>query len=133
LLELLSAFSSWPLATSRSYGRVAEVVAPCPHPNLRRQQPLEMWLLVRRSGFAVVVAPGPHPNFRRQQPLEMWLLVRRSGFAVRAVCAGTLGTRGPILVELTELAWIATARTAAVSANATRAAASLERLRALVC
>jgi hypothetical protein len=32
-------------ATSQSYGRLALVVASCPHPNLG-QQPLGMWLLV---------------------------------------------------------------------------------------
>jgi hypothetical protein len=91
-----------------------------------------MWLLVGRSGFAVVVALCPHPNLC-QQPLAMWLLVRRSGFAVRGVSAGTGATCGPILVDLIELASIATTRTAAVNPNATRAAtASLERLRALV-
>jgi hypothetical protein len=108
------------------------VVALRPHPNLRRQQPLELWLLVRRFELGLVVALCPHPNLRRQQLLEMWLLVRRPGLAGGAVCAGTRGTCGPILVDLTEPGWSPTARTAAVSANATRVAASLERLRALV-
>jgi hypothetical protein len=71
---------------------------------LRRQQPLEMWRLVRCSGFAVAVAPCPHPNLRRQQPLEMWTLVGTSAFAVGALCAGTSGVRGPILVDLIEFA-----------------------------
>jgi hypothetical protein len=92
-----------------------------------------MWLLARRSGFAVIVPSCLHPNLRRQQPLEMWLLVRRSGFTVRAVCVGTPGACGPILVDLIELAWLATMRTAAVSANPTSTVASLGRVRALVC
>jgi hypothetical protein len=37
-----------------------------------------------------------------------------------------------MLVEPIEIAWLATARTAAVSANATSAVASLERVRVLV-
>jgi hypothetical protein len=57
----------------------------------------------------------------------MLLLVRRSG---RARCAGTHVACGAILVELIELAWLPTATTAAVSANATSAVASLERVRA---
>jgi hypothetical protein len=40
--------SSWPRATSRSYGRSAMVLPPCWHPYLGRRQPTEMWLLVRR-------------------------------------------------------------------------------------
>jgi hypothetical protein len=63
-----------------------------------------MWRLVRCSGFAVAVAPCPHPNLRRQQPLEMWTLVGTSAFAVGALCVGTSGARGPILVDLIELA-----------------------------
>jgi hypothetical protein len=83
---------------------------------------MEMWLLARRRCW--------HPYFRRQQP--MCVLVRRSGLAVRAVCAGTGRTCGPILVDLIEFACVARTKTATVSASATRAALSLERRRAPV-
>jgi hypothetical protein len=63
-----------------------------------------MWTLVGTSAFAVAVAPCPQPNLRRQQPFDMWTLVGTSAFGVRALCAGTSGTRGPTLVDLIELA-----------------------------
>jgi hypothetical protein len=116
---------SWPQATSRSYGRSAGVVPPRWHPYFGRRQATAMWLLARRRCW--------HPYVRRGQLTAVWLLARRSGLVPRAVWAGTRGTCGPILVELIEFACAARTRTAAVSASAARAAASLERLRAPVC
>jgi len=64
--------------------------------------------------------------------MEMWLLGRRSGFALGARCAGTGRACGTILVDLIEFACVARTKTATVSASATRAPLSLERRRAPV-
>ena len=51
-----------------------------------------------------------HPYLRRQQPVEMWLPVRRSGFTDRAVWAGIGRICDPLLVDQIDVACVVRGR-----------------------